>query len=47
MDLPGKGTTATTLAYKDTKDVCGVNDVGFEPVGADKTAAFAPTAMAT
>ncbi|MFD8706423.1 hypothetical protein ACFV1W_28100 [Kitasatospora sp. NPDC059648] len=30
--------------YEDTKDVCGVNDVGFEPVGADKTAAFAPTA---
>ncbi|MFI9323177.1 hypothetical protein ACIGXI_25825 [Kitasatospora aureofaciens] len=42
---PGKGTTATTLAYKDTKDVCGVNDVGFERVGADRTAAFAPTAM--
>ncbi|MFF7992331.1 hypothetical protein ACFZDG_21360 [Kitasatospora xanthocidica] len=41
---PGKGTTAATLVYKDTKDVCGVNDVGFEPVGADKTAAFAPTA---
>ncbi|WP_030245186.1 hypothetical protein [Streptomyces sp. NRRL S-350] len=41
---PGKGTTTTTLVYKDTKDVCGVDDVGFDPVGADKTAAFAPTA---
>ncbi|MER7579770.1 hypothetical protein [Kitasatospora sp. NPDC097691] len=41
---PVKGTTAATLVYKETKDVCGVNDVGFEPVGADKTAAFAPTA---
>ncbi|MBV6701986.1 hypothetical protein [Kitasatospora aureofaciens] len=41
--VPVKGTTATTLAYKDTKDVCGVNDVGFEPTGADKTAPFAPT----
>ncbi|MFJ8626448.1 hypothetical protein ACIRD3_26920 [Kitasatospora sp. NPDC093550] len=41
---PVKGTTTTTLVYKETKDVCGVDDVGFEPVGADKTAAFAPTA---
>lgn len=35
---------AQEVPQKDTKDVCGVNDVGFEPVGADKTAAFAPTA---
>ncbi|MFF2541052.1 hypothetical protein ACFVUY_00595 [Kitasatospora sp. NPDC058063] len=41
---PAKGTSATTLVYKDTKDACGVNDVVFEPVGADKSAAFAPTA---
>ncbi|MGV9265426.1 hypothetical protein ACWDRR_12275 [Kitasatospora sp. NPDC003701] len=41
---PAKGTTATTLVYKDTKTACGVNDVVFEPVGADKTAPFAPTA---
>ncbi|MFE6049687.1 hypothetical protein ACFQ6N_02920 [Kitasatospora sp. NPDC056446] len=41
---PAKGTTAAALVYKDTKDACGVDDVGFEPVGADKTAAFAPTA---
>ncbi|MFE2723348.1 hypothetical protein [Kitasatospora sp. NPDC059327] len=41
---PGKGTTATTLVYKDTKTACGVNDVVFEPVGADRTAPFAPTA---
>lgn len=41
---PVKGTSATTLVYKETKDVCGVNDVGFEPVGADKSAPFAPTA---
>ncbi|MEV0534334.1 hypothetical protein [Kitasatospora sp. NPDC050463] len=41
---PAKGTTTTTLVYKDTKTACGVNDVAFEPVGADKTAAFAPTA---
>lgn len=41
---PAKGTTTTTLVYKETKDACGVNDVVFEPVGADKTAAFAPTA---
>ncbi|MFB8237034.1 hypothetical protein ACFC58_10850 [Kitasatospora purpeofusca] len=41
---PVKGTSATTLTYRDTKDACGVNDVSFEPVGADKTAAFAPTA---
>ncbi|MEU8923478.1 hypothetical protein AB0D10_21480 [Kitasatospora sp. NPDC048545] len=41
---PVKGTTATTLVYKETKDVCGVDDVGFDPVGADKSAAFAPTA---
>ncbi|MFF1908659.1 hypothetical protein [Kitasatospora sp. NPDC058218] len=41
---PAKGTTTTTLVYKDTKTACGVNDVVFEPVGADKTAAFAPTA---
>ncbi|MFG3051017.1 hypothetical protein ACGFZP_08705 [Kitasatospora sp. NPDC048239] len=40
---PAKGTTATTLVYKDTKTACGVNDVVFEPVGADKTAPFAPT----
>ncbi|MEU1288759.1 hypothetical protein [Kitasatospora sp. NPDC005856] len=41
---PAKGTSATTLVYKDTKDACGVNDVVFEPVGADKSAPFAPTA---
>ncbi|MFE4518605.1 hypothetical protein ACFRMQ_30995 [Kitasatospora sp. NPDC056783] len=41
--IPGKGTTATTLVYKDTKDACGVNDVIFEPVGADRSAPFAPT----
>ncbi|MFE6749814.1 hypothetical protein ACFVGM_28475 [Kitasatospora purpeofusca] len=41
---PVKGTSTTTLAYRDTKDACGVNDVSFEPVGADRTAAFAPTA---
>ncbi|MET8543689.1 hypothetical protein ABZW03_24000 [Kitasatospora sp. NPDC004799] len=41
---PVKGTSATTLVYQDTKDVCGVNDVGFEPVGADRSAPFAPTA---
>ncbi|MFJ9611102.1 hypothetical protein ACIRS1_32660 [Kitasatospora sp. NPDC101176] len=41
---PVKGTSATALVYKDTKDVCGVNDVGFDPVGAEKTAPFAPTA---
>ncbi|MFJ8431362.1 hypothetical protein ACIQ9P_08675 [Kitasatospora sp. NPDC094019] len=41
---PVKGTSTTTLAYRDTKDACGVNDVAFEPVGADRTAAFAPTA---
>ncbi|MCX4683419.1 hypothetical protein OG401_03705 [Kitasatospora purpeofusca] len=41
---PVKGTSATTLTYRDTKDACGVNDVSFEPVGADRTAAFAPTA---
>ncbi|WP_328958666.1 hypothetical protein [Kitasatospora purpeofusca] len=40
---PVKGTSTTTLAYRDTKDACGVNDVSFEPVGADRTAAFAPT----
>ncbi|MEU9043140.1 hypothetical protein AB0D63_15920 [Kitasatospora sp. NPDC048343] len=41
---PVKGTTATNLVYKETKDVCGVDDVGFDPVGPDKTAAFAPAA---
>ncbi|MFC5662609.1 hypothetical protein ACFP3U_06380 [Kitasatospora misakiensis] len=41
---PVKGTSATTLTYRDTKDACGVNDVVFEPVGADKTAAFTATA---
>ncbi|RKT16632.1 hypothetical protein BX285_0978 [Streptomyces sp. 1114.5] len=41
---PVKGTSTTTLVYKDTKDVCGVDDVGFDPVGADKTAPIAPTA---
>ncbi|WP_406096398.1 hypothetical protein [Kitasatospora purpeofusca] len=41
---PVKGTSTTTLTYRDTKDACGVNDVAFEPVGADRTAAFAPTA---
>ncbi|SDT82651.1 hypothetical protein SAMN05216371_7441 [Streptomyces sp. TLI_053] len=41
---PVKGTTTGTLTYRDTKDACGVNDVSFEPVGADRTAAFAPTA---
>ncbi|MEV0192896.1 hypothetical protein AB0I39_30735 [Kitasatospora purpeofusca] len=41
---PVKGTSTTTLAYRDTKDACGVNDVSFEPFGADRTAAFAPTA---
>ncbi|MET8629261.1 hypothetical protein ABZW30_36940 [Kitasatospora sp. NPDC004669] len=41
--VPVKGTSATALVYKETKDVCGVNDVGFQPVGADKTAQFAPT----
>ncbi|WP_327064022.1 hypothetical protein OG715_03590 [Kitasatospora purpeofusca] len=41
---PVKGTSTTTLTYRDTKDACGVNDVSFEPVGADRTAAFAPTA---
>ncbi|MGW4897539.1 hypothetical protein ACWEQL_35605 [Kitasatospora sp. NPDC004240] len=41
---PVKGTTATTLVYKDTKEACGVNDVNFEPVGEDRTAPFAPTA---
>ncbi|WP_395295024.1 hypothetical protein ACF9IK_16895 [Kitasatospora hibisci] len=40
---PVKGTSATTLVYKDTKTACGVNDVVFEPTGADKTAPFAPT----
>ncbi|MDY0814377.1 hypothetical protein [Kitasatospora purpeofusca] len=43
---PVRGTSTTTLAYRDTKDACGVNDVAFEPVGADRTAAFAPTAKA-
>ncbi|MGW2378298.1 MULTISPECIES: hypothetical protein [Kitasatospora] len=38
-----KGTTATALVYKETKDVCGVDDVGHEAVGPDKTAQFAPT----
>ncbi|MFD8322627.1 hypothetical protein [Kitasatospora purpeofusca] len=41
---PVKGISTTTLTYRDTKDACGVNDVSFEPVGADRTAAFAPTA---
>ncbi|WP_052709740.1 hypothetical protein [Streptomyces sp. NRRL S-495] len=41
---PVKGTSTTTLTYRDTKDACGVNDVSFEPVGADRTAAFVPTA---
>ncbi|MFG2909546.1 hypothetical protein ACGF13_31340 [Kitasatospora sp. NPDC048286] len=41
---PVKGTSATTLVYKETKDACGVNDVVFEPVGADKSAPIAPTA---
>ncbi|AUY50600.1 hypothetical protein [Streptomyces sp. CB01881] len=40
---PVKGTTATTLVYKDTKTACGVNDVVFQPTGADKSAPFAPT----
>ncbi|MCG6494817.1 hypothetical protein [Kitasatospora sp. A2-31] len=40
---PVKGTSTTTLVYKDTKTACGVNDVVFEPTGADKTAPFAPT----
>ncbi len=40
---PVKGTSTTTLTYRDTKDACGVNDVTFEPVGADKTAAFTAT----
>ncbi|MQS13090.1 hypothetical protein F7Q99_12535 [Streptomyces kaniharaensis] len=40
--VPVKGSTATALVYKDTKDVCGVNDVGFLPVGPDKTAQFDP-----
>lgn len=39
-----KGTSATALVYKETKDACGVNDVALEPVGADKTATFAPGA---
>ncbi|WP_369183486.1 hypothetical protein [Streptomyces sp. Y1] len=38
-----KGTTATALTYKETKDACGVDDVAHEPVGAAKTAQFAPT----
>ncbi|MFG2845708.1 hypothetical protein ACGF12_21415 [Kitasatospora sp. NPDC048296] len=42
--IPVKGTSATTLAYKDTKDACGIDDVNFEAVGAEKTASFAPTA---
>ncbi|MFE4971001.1 hypothetical protein ACFRAR_02645 [Kitasatospora sp. NPDC056651] len=41
--IPVKGTSATALVYKDTKDACGVNDVIFEPVGADRSAPFAPT----
>ncbi|MEU1509526.1 MULTISPECIES: hypothetical protein [unclassified Kitasatospora] len=41
---PVKGTTTTTLVYKDTKTACGVNDVVFEPVGAEKSAPFAPAA---
>ncbi|WP_316522020.1 hypothetical protein [Kitasatospora brasiliensis] len=41
--IPGKATTATTLVYKETKDACGINDVIFEPVGADKSAPFAAT----
>ncbi|MFH8379880.1 hypothetical protein ACH4E7_02895 [Kitasatospora sp. NPDC018058] len=40
---PVKGTSATALVYKDTKDACGVDDVNFEAVGAEKTAQFAPT----
>ncbi|MFD0275776.1 hypothetical protein ACFVHB_17990 [Kitasatospora sp. NPDC127111] len=40
---PAKGTTTTTLVYKDTKTACGVNDVVFEPTGADKNAPFAAT----
>ncbi|MBD0688888.1 hypothetical protein [Streptomyces sp. CBMA123] len=38
-----KGTSATALVYKETKDACGVDDVAHEPTGADKTAQFAPT----
>nr|BFD92504.1 hypothetical protein KitaXyl93_38640 [Kitasatospora sp. Xyl93] len=41
---PVKGTSATTLVYQETKDACGVNDVVFEPVGANKSAPIAPTA---
>ncbi|MGW6917850.1 hypothetical protein ACWGB8_29095 [Kitasatospora sp. NPDC054939] len=41
---PVKGTTATTLVYRDTKTACGVNDVRFEPVGPDRSAPFAATA---
>ncbi|MFD9690492.1 hypothetical protein [Kitasatospora sp. NPDC059088] len=41
---PVKGTSATTLVYKETKDACGVNDVALEPTGADKSATFAPGA---
>ncbi|MFI9360028.1 hypothetical protein ACIG5E_03025 [Kitasatospora sp. NPDC053057] len=38
-----KGTSATALVYKETKDACGVDDVAHEAVGPDKTAQFAPT----
>ncbi|MGW2249550.1 hypothetical protein ACWCXH_05060 [Kitasatospora sp. NPDC001660] len=41
--IPVKGTSGTTLVYKDTKDACGVDDVALEPTGPDKTAQFAPT----
>ncbi|MFH9349423.1 hypothetical protein [Kitasatospora sp. NPDC017646] len=38
-----KGTSATALVYKETKDACGVDDVAHEAVGPDKTAQFATT----
>ncbi|MEU4581485.1 hypothetical protein AB0F92_05240 [Kitasatospora aureofaciens] len=38
-----KGTSATALVYKESKDACGVDDVAHEPTGADKTAQFSPT----
>ncbi|MEV7022236.1 hypothetical protein [Kitasatospora sp. NPDC093558] len=41
--VPVKGTSGTTLVYKETKDACGVDDVALEPTGPDKTAQFAPT----
>ncbi|MFJ9775628.1 hypothetical protein ACIRVF_31020 [Kitasatospora sp. NPDC101157] len=38
-----KGTSATALVYKETKDACGVDNVAHEATGPDRTAQFAPT----